>query len=116
MVPLKYLGNFWRTLEMPLINCKINLILNWSADCVIVNTNASNQGATFEITETKLYIPVLALSTQDNAKLLPQQMSGFKIIMNRNKYLTKPELLRRNPNLNHFVQPSFERLQKITML
>ena len=53
---------------------------------------------------------MLALSTQDNAKLLPQQMSGFKIIMNRNKYLTKPELLRRNPNLNHFVEPSFERL------
>ena len=73
---------FWRTLEMLLINCKINLILAWSADCVIVNTNVSNQGATFEITETKLYVPVVTLSTQDNAKLLPQLKSGFKRIIN----------------------------------
>ena len=82
MVPLKYLGNFWRTLEMLLINCKINLILAWSADCVILNTNVSNQGPTFEITETKLYVPVVTLSTQDNAKLLPQLKSGFKRIIN----------------------------------
>ena len=63
MVPLKYLRNFRRTLEMPLINCKINLILAWSADCVVVNTEVSNQGATFEITETKLYVPAVTLST-----------------------------------------------------
>ena len=59
MVPLKYLFNFWRTLEMPLINCEINLILTWSANCVIVSTNLANQNATFEITDTKLYVPVV---------------------------------------------------------
>ena len=50
MVPLKYLSNFWRTLEIPLINCQINLILTWSANCVIVSTNVTAQSATFEIT------------------------------------------------------------------
>ena len=69
MVPLKYLSNFWRTLEMPLINCEINLLLTWSASCVIVSTDVANQNATFAITDTKLYVPVVTLSQQDNAKL-----------------------------------------------
>ena len=72
MVPLKYLSNFLRTLEMPLIYCEINLILIWSANSVIVSTDVA-QGATFAITETKPYIPVVTLSTLDNAKLLEQQ-------------------------------------------
>ena len=54
MVPPKYLSNFWRTLEMPLINCEINLILTWSTNCVIVPTDVANQNATFEISDTKL--------------------------------------------------------------
>ena len=54
MVPLKYLSNFWRTLEMPLMICEINLILTWSGSCVIVSTNVANQNTTFEITDTKL--------------------------------------------------------------
>ena len=70
MVPLKYLSNFWRTLEMPLITCEINLILAWSTNCIIVSTNVANQNATFEITDIKLYVPVVTLSTQDNSKLL----------------------------------------------
>ena len=70
MVPLKYLSNFWRTLEMPLINCKINLILTCSTNCVIVSANVANQNATFAITDTKLYVPVVTLSAQENAKLL----------------------------------------------
>ena len=78
MVPLKYLSNFWRTLEMPLINCEIELILTWSRNCVIISTNIANQIPTFTITETNLYVPVFTLSTQDNVKLLPQLKSGFK--------------------------------------
>ena len=66
IVPLKYLSNFWRTLEMPLINCEVNLELTWSKDCVI--TNSTGEGK-FQITETNLYVPVVTLSTQDNAKL-----------------------------------------------
>ena len=72
MVPLKYLSNFWSTLEMPLINSEVSLILTWNASCVIVSTNVRNQNATFAITDTKLYIPVVTLSTQDNAKLLKE--------------------------------------------
>ena len=67
IVPLRYLSNFWRTLQMPLINCEVNLILTCSRDCVI--TNFEGEGK-FAITETKLYVPVVTLSTQCNAKLL----------------------------------------------
>ena len=93
MVPLKHLSNFWRTLEMSLINCEIELILDWSANCVIISTNNANQVPTFTITETNLYVPVVTLSTQDNSKLLPQLKNGFKRAITWNKYLAKPELL-----------------------
>ena len=105
MVPLKYLSNFWRTLEMPLINCEVELILTWSAGCVIIYTDVANQNPTFTITETYLYVPVVTLSTQDNAKLLPQLKSGFKRAIKWNKYLAKPNVLAQNPNLNHLVEP-----------
>ena len=88
MVPLEYLSNFWRTLEVPLIHCEIELILDWSADCVIISTNIANQNPTFTITETNLYVSVVTLSTQDNAKLLPQLKSGFKRTITWNKYLS----------------------------
>ena len=70
MTPLKYLSNFWRTLEMSLIKCEINLILTRSTSCVIVSTDVADQNATFEITDTKLYVPVVSLSKLDNAKPL----------------------------------------------
>ena len=63
MVPLKYLSNFWRTLEMPLINCEVNLILTWSSTCVLAAVGDANQAATFAITNTKLYVPVVTLPT-----------------------------------------------------
>ena len=107
IVPLKYLSNFWGTLEMPLINCEVNLILTWSSTCVLIATNIPNQDATFSITDTKLYVPVVTLSTQENTKFLQQLKSGFKRVINWNKYLSKPELLAQNPNLNHLVEPSF---------
>ena len=66
MVPLKYVSNFWRNPEMPSINCEVNLILTWSANDVIVSTNVANQRATFTITETKLCVPLVTLSTQGN--------------------------------------------------
>ena len=83
IVPLKYLNNFWRPLGMPLINCEVNLILTWSRDCVITNSTGTGK---FAITETKLYVPVVTLSTQDNVKLLQQLKSSFKRTINRNKY------------------------------
>ena len=103
MVPLKYLSNFWQTLEIPLIT----LQLTWSASCVIVSTDVANQNATFAITDTKSYVPVVTLSQQHNEKLLEQLQSGFKRVINWNKYLSKQELLSQNPSLNHLIEPSF---------
>ena len=103
MVPLKYLSMFWRTLEMPLINCEVNLIL-------------TSKFARFAITDTKLYVPVITLSQQDNAKLLQQLKSAFKRVINWNKYLSKPELLAPNPNLNHLVEPSFQGINRFFVL
>ena len=116
MVPLKYLSKFRRTLEMPLINCEIELILTWSANCVIIYTDVANQNPTFTITETNLYVPVVTLSTPDNAKLLPQLKSGFKRKINWNKYLAKPELLPQNPNLNHLIEQSFQGVNRFFVL
>ena len=113
MVPLKYLSNFWRTLEMPLINCDIELILDWSANSAIIYTGVNNQVPTFTITETNLYVPVVTLSTQDNSKLLPQLKNGFKRTITWNKYLAKPELL---ANLNHLIEPSFQGINRLFVL
>ena len=93
MVPLKYLSNFWRTLEMPL-----------------------NGAGTFAVTDTKLYVPVVTLSTQENTKSFQQLKSGFKRVINSNKYLSKPELLAQNPNLNHLVEPSFQGVNRLFFL
>ena len=82
MVSLKYLSNFWRTLEIPLINCEISLQLKWSKDCILVAGTAANENPEFEILDTKLYVPVVTLSTQDDIKLLKQLESGFKRTIN----------------------------------
>ena len=101
---------------MPLINCEINLILTWSAKCAVVSTNIANQNATFAKTNTRLYAPVVTLSTQENAKLLQQIKPGFKRVINWNKYLSKPELLAQNPDLNHLVEPSFQGVNRLFVL
>ena len=101
---------------MPLTDCEVELILTWSENCVIVGTNVANQNTTFTITETTLYVPVVTLSTQDNAKLLPQLKSGFKRTISWNKYLAKPELLGRNTNLNHLIEPSFQGVNRLFVL
>ena len=101
---------------MPLITCEVNLILTWSANCIIIYTNVANQILTFTITETNLYVPVVTLSTQDNAKLLPQLKSGFKQTISWNKYPSKPELLAQNANLNHLIEPSFQGVNRLFVL
>ena len=110
MVPLKYLSNFWRTLEMPLINCEVNLILTWSSTCVITN---STDAGRFAITDTRVYVLVVTLSSQENTKLLQQLKSGFKSVISCNRYLSKPDLLAQNPNLNHLVEPSFQGVNRL---
>ena len=101
---------------MPLINCEVELILNWSANCVMIYTNVANQVPTFTITETNLYVPLVTLSTQDSAKLLPQLKSGFKRTISWNEYLSKPELLAQNANLNHLIEPRFQGVNRLFVL
>ena len=86
-MPLKYLSDFWRTLDMPLINCKVSLTLTWSENCVITSKETRDQilvtnpktvainnptGATFKMRDTKLYVPVVTLSAENDSKLLEQ--------------------------------------------
>ena len=85
-LPLNYLSNFWRTLEIPLINCEINLILTWSANYVF---NNSTGAGTFAITDAKPYVTIVTLSTQDDTKLFQQLKLGFKITINWNKFQSK---------------------------
>ena len=87
---------------MPLIDCEINLNLTWSDKCVLPNDTKTT---TFATTDTKLYVPVVTLSTQDNAKLLEQLRSGFKRTINWNKYQPKVSPERRNQYLNFLIDP-----------
>ena len=73
---------------MPLINCEVNLVLTWSKDYVI--TNSTSEGK-FKITDAKLFVPVVTLSTQDNVKLFQQLKSGFKRTINWNQYQSEPK-------------------------
>ena len=75
LVPLKYLSNFFRSLEMPLINCKIKLNLTWKKECVL-STDDGN--AVFIINDTKMYVPVVTLSKEDNKHFIEQQNKGFQ--------------------------------------
>ena len=93
VVPIKHLGNFWKNWIIPLINCEVELVLNWFKNCVLIDklTREADYGANlnvyeidnpknavFEITDTKLYVPVVTLSKKDDIKLLEQLKSGFK--------------------------------------
>ena len=98
---------------MPLINCEVNLILTWSRDCVITNSTGAGK---FAITETKLYVPVVTLSTQDNAKLLQQLKSGFKRTINWNKYESSIKTFAQNRYLNYLINPSFQGVNRLFVL
>ena len=98
---------------MLLINCEVNLNLTWSRDCVITNSTGAWK---FAIKETKCYVPVVALSTQDNAELLQQLRSGFKRTINWNKYALKIKTIAQNRYLNHLINPSFQGVYRLFVL
>ena len=101
---------------MPVINCETTLDLNWSENCVIVATDVAAQATTFSLTETKLYVPVVSLSTKDNAKLLQQLKPGFKRTVNWNKYQTKVSKERVNQYLDFLFDPSFQGVNRCFVL
>ena len=98
---------------MPLINCEVNLILTWSPTCVISSVTGETK---FKITETKLYVPVVTLSTQDNAKLLQQLKSGFERAINWNKYESNIKTFAQKRYLNQLINPSFQGVNRIFVL
>ena len=85
-VPLKYLSNFWTSLEMPLINCKVELSLKWYERCLLTVANT----ATFRITDAKLYVPIVTLSAEHNSKLSKLLNEGFKRPIYWNEYKVTP--------------------------
>ena len=87
--------------------------LPWSSTCVI--TNSTGEGR-FKITDTKFYVPVVTLSTQDNAKLLQQLKSGFKRTINWNKYESNIKTFAQNRYLNHLINPSFQGVNRLFVL
>ena len=95
---------------MLLINYAVSLFSTWSPTCVIMNSTGQGK---IKITDTNLYVPVVTLSTKDNKKLLQQLGSGFKRVINWNKYLSRPELLAQNPNLNYLIEPTFQRVNRL---
>ena len=112
-VPVKYLSIFWRTLEIPLINCEVNLTLPWSSTYVIINSTGAGR---FETIDTNVYVPAVTLSTEDNTKLLQQLKSGFKRAINWNKHQSDLKTYGQNKYLKHLVDSSFQGVNRIFVL
>ena len=114
-VPLKYLSNFFRSLEMPLINCKIKLNLTWKKECVL---STDNGNTVFIINDTKLYVPVVTLSKEDNKDFIEQQNKGFQRSIYWNEYKTKE--INENADANVFkyinLDPSFQGVNRLFVM
>ena len=127
-IPLKYLGNFWRALNIPLISCEVSLKLKWNKNCVITSleqiqiaagppvVNGSPTGATLAINECKLYIPVVTLSKDDEIKLLTNLKSGFKREIIWNKYRSQVSTEAIKNNLNILIDPAFTNVNRLFVL
>ena len=105
MVRLKHLCNFWRALELSLINCTISLTLTWPIKCVLCN---DIKATTYVIIGTKRYVPVVTSSTKDSAKLLQQLKLGFNRTINRNKYQSRVTRKTPKPYLDYSIDPGFQ--------
>ena len=133
VVWLKHLSNIWRTLDMSLINCEVSLTLTWSENCVLTDittqTARADQGdnparlaidaptnATFKITDTKLYVPVVTLSTEDDNNFWEQLKSGFKRTIKWNKYWWEMTNQTKTNNLNYLIDPTFNKVNRLFFL
>ena len=125
-IPLKYLGNFWRALNIPLISCEISLELKWDKNCVITSKEQRNigggnrdnapTGAMLVIKKCKLYVPVVTLSKDDEIRLLTNLKSGFKREIIWNKYRSQMTAEVANNNLNILVDPTFTNVNRLFVL
>ena len=131
VIPLKHLSNFWRSLNIPLINCEVELILTWFKNCVLIDksTREANydvdpnvyeidnpKNAIFEIKYTKLYVPVVTLSKGNDIKILEQLKSGFKRTIKWNKYRSQMSVQNNNNNLNCLIDPTFMNVNRLFVL
>ena len=126
-IPLKHLSNFWRSLNIPLINCEVKLILTWSKNCVLADMTARpGQGGNpaivapaeleFKITDTKLYVPVVTLSKENDTKLLEQLKTGFIKTIKWNKHRSQMIVHPQNNNLNYLIDPTFTNANRLFVL
>ena len=119
VIPLKHLSNCWTTLNIPLINCEIELILTWSKICALADMTAANNPPTkleFQKADTKLYVPVVTLSKENDKKLLKQLKSGFKRTVKRNEYRSQMTVQSNNNNLNCLTDPMFTKVNRLFVL
>ena len=129
VVSLKHLSNFWRTLDVTLINCEIDLILSWSKNCVLADMTVRAAGNNddlpvivapieleFQIKDTKLYVPFVSLSTKDDNKLLEQLKSGFKRTIKWNKNRSQMTIPINNNNLNYLIDPAVTKVNRLFVL
>ena len=127
VIPLKYLSNFWRSLNIPLINYEVELILSWSKNCILADMTVRDAegdnpifgaptGLEFKITDTKLYVPVVTLSKENDIKLLEQLKSGFKRTIKWNKYRSQMTIQPQNNNLNYLIDPTFPNVSRLFVL
>ena len=131
VIPLKNLSNFWRSLNIPLINCEVELILTWFRNCVLINKSTRDadynpdlivrkidnpENAIFQIIDTKLYVPVVSLSKENDIKLLEQLKSGFKRTIKCNKYRSQMTIELQNNNLNYLIDPTFTNVNRLFVL
>ena len=125
-IPLKYLGNFWRALNIPLISCEVSLELKWDKNCIITsleqrdigggNRDNAPTGATLAINNCKLYVPAVTLSNDDEIKLLTNLKSGFKREIIWNKYRSQMTTEAINNNLNILIDPAFTNVNRLFVL
>ena len=131
VLPLKHLINFWRHLDIQLINCEVELILTWFKNCVLIDKSIrdANYGAnlvfyeidnpedgTFKITDIKLYVPVVTLSKENYIKLLEQLKKGFKRTIKWNKYRSQMSIQPQNNNINYLIDPTFTNINRLFVL
>ena len=126
VIPLKYLGNFWRALKIPLISCEVSLELKWDKNCVITsleqrdigggNRDNAPAGATLAINDCKLYVPAVTLSKDDEIKVLTNLKSGFKREIIWNKYRSQMTTEAVNNNLNILIDPTFTNVNRLFVL
>ena len=131
VVPLKHLSNFWRHLDMPLSNCEVELILTWFKNCALIDksTREANYGANpvayeidnpenaiFELTDIKLYVPVVTLSKENHIQLLEQLKTGFKRTIKWSKYRSQMSIQPKNNNFNYSIDPTLTNVNRLFVL